>query len=93
MQTNTFVLIALRFSFSTSHNIIPSPGHLFYEIFMRNEMHCISPYAIVVCVCVSVCLICLCVCVCMPRLWTSGKWFEIDVVFFLIAQNNTGYNL
>ena len=29
------------------------------------------------CVCVSVC-VCMCVCVCMPRLWTSGKRFEID---------------
>ena len=34
-----------------------------------------------VCVGVSVCLS-VCVCVCMPRLWTPGKWFEIDVVFF-----------
>ena len=29
------------------------------------------------CVCV-----CLSVCVCMPRLWTSGKWFEIETSFF-----------
>ena len=31
-----------------------------------------------VCVCVSVCLS-----VCMPRLWTLGKWFEIETSFFL----------
>ena len=31
--------------------------------------------------CVSVC-VCLSVCVYMPRLWTSGKWFEIETPFF-----------
>ena len=36
-----------------------------------------------VCVCLSVC-ICVCVCVCMPRLWTSGKRFEIETSFFLL---------
>ena len=30
------------------------------------------------CVCVCVCLP---VCVCVPRLWTSGKWFEIETSF------------
>ena len=48
----------------------------------RNATHCISPYVIVVCVCVSVCLsICVYVCVYMLRLWTSGKWFEIETSF------------
>ena len=40
------------------------------------------------CVCASVCV---CVCVCMPRLWTSGKRFEIETSFFLIARNNTAH--
>ena len=44
-----------------------------YMVFSRNATHCISPYAIVVCVCV---------CLCMPRVWTPGKRFEIDYVFF-----------
>ena len=69
----------------------------FIIIFRRNATHCISPYAIVMCVCVCVCLyvrLCLCVCVCMPRLWTSGKRFEIGTPFFFkIAQNDIGHNL
>ena len=60
-------------------------------IFRRNETHCISPYAIVVCVCVCV-SVCVCLSVYMPRLWTSEKRFEIET-FYLIAQNNTGHNL
>ena len=58
-------------------------------VFRRNATHCISPYAIVMCVCVCVCLcvsvcVCLCVCVsvCMPRLWTPGKRFEVEMSFF-----------
>ena len=61
---------------------------------LLDAMHCISTYS-VVCVCVcGVCVKCVCaracvrascvrarVCV-MPRLWTSGKRFEIDVGFF-----------
>ena len=43
-----------------------------HRVFRRNATHCISPYAIVVRVCL---------CVCMPRLWTSGKWLEIDTSF------------
>ena len=45
--------------------------------------------------CVSVCVsVCLSVCVCMPRLWTSGKRFEIEMPFFFyIARNDTGHNL
>ena len=43
----------------------------------RNATHCISPYAIVMCVCLSVCVY-----VCMPRLWTSGKRFELETSFF-----------
>ena len=36
-----------------------------------------------VCVCVRVCVfVCVCVCVGMPRLWTSGKRFEIETPFF-----------
>ena len=43
------------------------------------------------CMCVDVCF-CLSVGVCMPRLWTSGKRFEIETSF-LIPRNNTGHNL
>ena len=33
--------------------------------------------------CVSVCLsVCVFVSVCMPRLWTPGKRFEIEMPFF-----------
>ena len=39
--------------------------------FRRNAQHCISPCAIVVCVCVFVYVY-------IPRLWTSGKRFEIE---------------
>ena len=56
-----------------------------------------------VCMCVCVCVragvracvrACVCVCVCMPRLWTSGKLFEIERSFFFeIVRNNTGHNL
>ena len=49
--------------------------HIIFSVFRRNATHCISPYANVVCVCV-------CLYVCMPRLWTPGKRFEIELVFF-----------
>ena len=59
------------------------------SIFRRHATHCISPYAIVVCVCV-----CMCMCVCVPRLWTSGKRFEIETSsLFYIARNDTGHNV
>ena len=48
--------------------------------FRRNATHCISPYAIIVCMCVCVC-VSVFLCVCMPRLWTSGKRFEIETSF------------
>ena len=60
--------------------ISPAPNGVF-TIFRRNTTHCISPYAIVVCVWVSV-RVCVCACVCMPRLWTSGKHFDIETSFF-----------
>ena len=46
----------------------------YFLIFRCNATRCISSYAIVVCLCV-----CLSVCVCMPRLWTPGKRFEIEM--------------
>ena len=61
-------------------------------IFRRNATHCISPYVCVrACVrayvraCVRSCVracVRACVCVYMPRLWTSGKRFEMETFFF-----------
>ena len=53
-------------------------------IFRLNATHCILPYAFVVCVCVRACVnACVRARVCVPRLWTSGKRFEIETSFFL----------
>ena len=41
------------------------------------------------CVCVCICLSCVCVFVCMPRLWTSGKRFEIVTSFFFKLRGMT----
>ena len=45
-------------------------------------MHCVLPYAIVVCVSV-------CVCVCVPRLWTLGQQFQIEMSFFFKLRGIT----
>ena len=65
-------------------------GSWFGLVFRRNAMHCISPYAIVMCACVC---LCVCVCVCMLCLWTSGKRFEIETSFFVLnCLDDTGHN-
>ena len=48
--------------------------------------YCYRRLCLCVCVCVSVCLF---VTVCMPRLWTSGKRFEIETFFLNCAEHRT----
>ena len=57
------------------NNAVSSQKRRADSVFMRNATHCIMPYAVVMCLCVCVSV---CLCVCMPRLWTSGKRFEIE---------------